>query len=257
MGTNIANFVSGAAQQIVNFFTVTLPAGIQSAIAFVQQLPEKIATFFSQIPYNVGYFLGMALGTLSSWAVQLPGIAAQAASTFLSNAVSFFSQLPGQIKNWLTSALNNVSNWAVQLGQKAIQAAKTLVSNVVNGVQELPGKLLSVGKMAVEGLWNGIVGAGRWLKDQILPPGDYPQRCALLQSAILLPEQRRRSIPAPTGERRQFYLYLSDAQQRSQHATHHSHLLLQKSADFISLEVVDRAEHLERRQHRHRGALRR
>lgn len=167
VGTNIANFVSGAAQQIVNFFTVTLPAGIQSAIAFVQQLPEKIASFFSQIPYNVGYFLGLALGTLSSWAVQLPGIAAQAASTFLSNAISFFSQLPGQLQNWLTSALNNVSNWAVQLGQKGIQAAKTLVSNVVNGVQELPGKLLSVGKMAVEGLWNGIVGAGRWLKDQI------------------------------------------------------------------------------------------
>lgn len=167
LGTNIANFVSNAAQAIVNFFTVTLPAGLQKAMTFLQQLPANIAAFFSQIPYTVGNFLGQALGTLASWAVQLPGLAAQAAGTFLANVVSFFSQLPGNLLNWLTTALTNVANWAIQLGQKGIEAAQTLVTNVVTGIQELPGKLLDIGRQAVEGLWNGIKGAAGWLKDQI------------------------------------------------------------------------------------------
>lgn len=167
LGTNIANFVSNAAQAIVNFFTVTLPTGIQNAITFIQQLPEKIAAFFSQIPYIIGNFLGQALGTLSSWAIQLPQLAFQAASTFLSNVVTFFSALPGKILNWLTSALTNVTRWAAELGQKGVEAAKMLVTNTVNGIKELPGKLLNIGRQAVEGLWNGIMNAKDWLLGQI------------------------------------------------------------------------------------------
>lgn len=167
LGTNIANFVSNSVQAIVNFFTVTLPTGIQNAITFLQGIPTAIASFFQQIPYNIGFFLGQALGTLASWAVQLPGLAIQAASTFLTNVVTFFSQLPGNILNWLTTALTNVAQWAIQLGQKGIEAAQMLLNNVVNGLMELPGKLLDIGRQAVEGLWNGIKGAAGWLKDQI------------------------------------------------------------------------------------------
>ena len=167
LGTNITNFVSNAAQAIVNFFTVTLPTGIQNAMTFIQQLPDNISAFFSQIPYMVGNFLGQALGTLASWAVQLPAMAKQAASTFLANVVAFFCQLPGNTLKWLTTALTNVAQWAVQLGKKGTEAAKTLLNNVVNGLMQLPGKLLDIGRQAVEGLWNGIKAAAGWLQDQI------------------------------------------------------------------------------------------
>lgn len=167
LGTNITNFVSNAAQAIVNFFTVTLPTGIQNAMTFIQQLPDNISDFFSQIPYMVGNFLGQALGTLASWAVQLPALAKQAASTFLANVVAFFCQLPGNTLKWLTTALTNVAQWAVQLGKKGTEAAKALLNNVVNGLMQLPGKLLDIGRQAVEGLWNGIKAAAGWLQDQI------------------------------------------------------------------------------------------
>lgn len=167
LGTNITNFVSNAAQAIVNFFTVTLPTGIQNAMTFIQQLPDNISAFFSQIPYMVGNFLGQALGTLASWAVQLPALAKQAASTFLANVVAFFCQLPGNTLKWLTTALTNVAQWAVQLGKKGTEAAKALLNNVVNGLMQLPGKLLDIGRQAVEGLWNGIKDAAGWLQDQI------------------------------------------------------------------------------------------
>ena len=167
LGTNITNFVSNAAQAIVNFFTVTLPTGIQNAMTFIQQLPDNISAFFSQIPYMVGNFLGQALGTLASWAVQLPALAKQAVSTFLANVVAFFCQLPGNTLKWLTTALTNVAQWAVQLGKKGTEAAKALLNNVVKGLMQLPGKLLDIGRQAVEGLWNGIKAAAGWLQDQI------------------------------------------------------------------------------------------
>ncbi len=167
LGANIASFVSGAVQAVVNFFTVTLPASVSNAIAFLQGIPAKIAQFFQQLPYNIGFFLGQALGNLASWAVQLPDMAMQAASSFLTNTVTFFSQLPANLTLWLTTALTNIAQWAVQLGQKGLEAAQTLVTNVVTTVRQLPGKLLTIGKQAIEGLWNGILAAKAWLIDKI------------------------------------------------------------------------------------------
>lgn len=50
---------------------------------------------------------------------------------------------------------------------KGKTAALDLVDNVINTIKELPGKVLDIGKNIVEGLWNGITGAGNWLKDKI------------------------------------------------------------------------------------------
>lgn len=83
----------------------------------------------------------------------------------------------------------------------------------------------------------------------LLSPGDHPQRGAVLQSAIRLPEQLRCGVPAPTAERRQLYLYLSGSEQRSGDPGHHADLLLQKSADAVSAAEPDGAEYLERCQH--------
>lgn len=167
LGANISAFVQGAVESVVNFFTVTLPATVQNAITFLQGIPGAIAAFFQQLPYNIGLFLGQALGHLLSWAIQLPGLAMQAASDFLTNAVTFFSQLPGNLLTWTTEALTNLGQWALDLGQKGLEAAEELLNNVVDGITELPGELLDIGQQAVEGLWNGIKGAGEWLSEQI------------------------------------------------------------------------------------------
>lgn len=167
LGASIASFAQLAGNAIVNFFTVTLPETVQNAITFLQGIPGAIATFFQQLPYNIGFFLGQVLAHLLNWAIQLPGLAMQAASDFLTNAVTFFSQLPGNLLTWTTEALTNLGQWALDLGQKGLEAAEELLNNVVDGITELPGKLLDIGQQAVEGLWNGIKGAGEWLSEQI------------------------------------------------------------------------------------------
>ena len=50
---------------------------------------------------------------------------------------------------------------------KGRTASIDLVNNIINTIKELPGKVLDIGKNIVEGLWNGIIGMGNWLKNKI------------------------------------------------------------------------------------------
>lgn len=53
------------------------------------------------------------------------------------------------------------------MANKGAQAAQDLFNNIVNGIKELPGKMLEIGKNIVQGIWNGIAGAGKWLWDKV------------------------------------------------------------------------------------------
>lgn len=244
LGANISAFVSNAGQAIANFFTVTLPNGITTAITWFQQIPanistfltqavtsvgtwvssmvakaaemgsqflQNVVTFFTQLPYNLGYLLGSALATVASWTinmvnkavemgtqflqnvvtffVQLPGniqnfvsaalanvtawvaqmaqSAVQMGTQFLANVGSFFAQLPGNIANFLSTVLSNVSEWVTSMGQKAAEAASEFGRWLMDGLASLPDRVVEIGRRIVEGLWNGVTGAGGWLQDKI------------------------------------------------------------------------------------------
>lgn len=226
LGTNIANFVTGAGQAIVTFFTVTLPQGFHSVVASVAAwgtsliasaievgsgFVTNISTFFSQLPYNIGNFIGSALARVINWAAQMIGKAQQLGSEFLNSVITFFAQLPVHVQNFVSAALANVATWsanmvqsAVQMGmqfltgvtsfftqlpenianflssvlakvsewgasmvQKAKEAAAEFGRCLLDGLASLPGRVADVGKNIVQGLWNGITGAGGWLMDQI------------------------------------------------------------------------------------------
>lgn len=176
LGTNIANFVSSAAQALVTFFTVTLPTGIQNALTFIQQLPTYIAsfltqsvtnvgiwvsnmvtkaaemgaqflsnvvTFFTQLPYNLGFLLGSALGTVSSWVINMVTKAIEMGTQFLQNVVTFFTQLPTNILSFITIAYVNVTTWVSQMVQSAINLGTQFLSNIVSFFSQLPGRILT------------------------------------------------------------------------------------------------------------------
>lgn len=171
LGTNITNFVSNAAQAIVNFFTVTLPTGIQNAMTFIQQLPDNISAFFSQIPYMVGNFLGQALGTLASWAVQLPALAKQAASTFLTNVVNGLMQLPGKLLDIGRQAVEGLWNGIKAAAGWLQDQIGSFVSGIVDGFTSAfkigsPSRIMrdKVGRWITPGIAEGITGSMGCLK---------------------------------------------------------------------------------------------
>ena len=188
LGTNIANFVSNAAQAIVNFFTVTLPDGISAAITWFQQLPSNIAdflnqvianvsawvgnmsskaveigtrflnniiTFFSQLPYKIGALLGAIIGTVASWAINMVNKANEVGTQFLQNIINFFVQLPGNILNFLSLAYTNVTTWISNMIASAIEVGTRFLQNVVTFFSQLPGNI-------IQWLMNALTNVAQW-----------------------------------------------------------------------------------------------
>lgn len=197
---NIKNAFQNGWNNIVAFFTETIPGWITS-----------VGEWFNQLPYLIGYALGYALGTLVQWGVNVWNFFTQTVPQWIASVGQWFSELPGRINEWLVNALTRVLTWAInmklQMRQAAINAinaviewfkelpgrvmtwleqtisnvvswgsnlynsAKEAALNLVNGVIEtitsLPQKVQEIGRNIVEGIWNGINGAVDWIKEKV------------------------------------------------------------------------------------------
>lgn len=182
----IVSFLSSAVSSIVNFFTVTIPNGIQSLINWFAQLPTNIANFisqawnsvstwasnmvakavemgmnfltsvvnfFTQLPERIGYFIGYALGSVVKWALDMAAKAKETGTNFLNNIVSFFTKLPGKVQSFIANAYNNVVNWAKNMIAKAKETGQNFLNNVINFIKNLPGNL----KNLITTAYNNVV----------------------------------------------------------------------------------------------------
>lgn len=171
---NMVSFCSTAVSAIVNFFTVTVPEGIDAMITWFQQLPERImeflsnavsnvatwasdmaqkaletgtnflnniVKFFQQLPERIGYFIGYALGTVAKWAADMIAKAIETGMSFLNNIVKFFQQLPGNIQKFLSNTFNNVVNWGKQTVSNGRAKAAEFLDSVVSFFSQLPGQI--------------------------------------------------------------------------------------------------------------------
>ena len=50
---------------------------------------------------------------------------------------------------------------------KAREAGQNFVNNIMNALRELPSRVVNIGRSVVEGLWNGIVNMGSWLRNKV------------------------------------------------------------------------------------------
>ena len=165
---NIPNMISGAIQIIVNFFTVTIPEAFNSAVTaignffnniiefFTVTIPEafnnfvtvtipnfinSVETFFSELPYKIGYALGQVLGQIILWGQNMITWVTTNVPLIIENIVTFFAELPGKIWNFLVMVITNVINWGIQMVQNGITAANNFITNVINFIQQLPGRV--------------------------------------------------------------------------------------------------------------------
>lgn len=163
----VVEFVSGAVDALINFFTVTIPEGIQAAIDWFKSLPEKVAEFFSKLPETIGYYIGLALANILIWAMELPQRAREAASNFINGVIEFFTTLPGKVADFLRDVIENVIQWGADLIENGKQAISDFVESVVEGAMELPGKILEVGKDVAKSFVEGLISMGSWVKEQV------------------------------------------------------------------------------------------
>ncbi|WP_307997950.1 tape measure protein [uncultured Bifidobacterium sp.] len=183
----VVTTITGWGQQIANFFTVTIPAAFQSALAWFQQLPANIATalttiitnvaawatnmamqalaagqqfvsnvvnFITTLPETIAYWLAYIITFVVVWVAEMAQNALQAGQQFLNNVVSFVTQLPGMVASFLSNIISNVTSWASQMAQNALQAGQQFLNNVVSFVTQLPGRVASFLSNAISNAAN-------------------------------------------------------------------------------------------------------
>ncbi|MGL5530978.1 MAG: phage tail tape measure protein, partial [Culicoidibacterales bacterium] len=97
---NVKTFIMNGFNAIGNFFTETIPQWI-----------ENIGTWFSELPYKIGFAIGQALGSIIQWGADCRDYLETNVPLWINSVVTFFSELPGKIWDWLVNAYNRVVQW--------------------------------------------------------------------------------------------------------------------------------------------------
>lgn len=149
---DISEFVT----DVVQFFTVDLPNGIDALVQWFEQLPDNIAGFLSTVIANI-----------AGWVADMASNAVSAGSQFISGIADFLSALPGNIASWLSDAISTVVDWVSQFASNAVSAASQFGSKLRDGLAAIPGTLGNIGSNIIQGLIDGVTGAAGKLIDAV------------------------------------------------------------------------------------------
>ena len=200
MWNNIKQAFINGWNAIVAFFTQTIPTWINNIGVWFGQLPAKIGyglgfalgkiiswgisvwtylvtnvpiwinnvvTFFAQLPSRIWTWLVSTVQKIGQWGMAMITYAQIYARMIINNIIVFFQTLPSRVWTWLTNTVQKVVSWGSQMATKGKEGAKKLINTVVDTLKSLPKKVMDIGKNIVKGLWNGITGAGGWLKGKV------------------------------------------------------------------------------------------
>ena len=144
VGKNVWNWIS-------NFFTVSIPNAINTAINFFSQLPTKIGTFLSN-----------SITKMSQFVRDLGSKGLEAGKNLISNITSALSGLPSKMleigKNIIQGLINGVTSMAKTLVNKV----KGVIDDAIEGAKKLLGihspsrVFMEIGEYTSEGMAIGI-----------------------------------------------------------------------------------------------------
>lgn len=155
---SIVSWVQEKVNQIIQFFTVTLPEGITAGIQFLSEIPGRVAEFMAQLPEKIGYYIGLALGKMAAWAVDMANKAKETGTNVIQAIVQFFTQLPGKIATFCSQAWSQFTSWASNMWNKAKETGQNVLNGVVQFLTQLPGKIAAVVQQALAKFQSFVTG---------------------------------------------------------------------------------------------------
>ena len=152
----VKDFIFQTWENIKSFFSTTIPEIINNIVNWFNDLPEKM-----------GYALGVAIGKVIQWGVDLWNYLRTNVPVWIDNVVNFFSELPSKIWTWLIETINRVAEWGANLWNKGREIASQFISTVVDTLANLPSRMYDIGVNIVQGVWEGITGMWGWLTEKV------------------------------------------------------------------------------------------
>lgn len=129
-------------QNVIEFFTVTLPQGIeQFATVTIPSFVQNVITFLQELPHNLGIMVGEMLGHLYLFVTSAIEWATTAIPEFINSVVIFFQELPNRVWEWLVNTYNKVTEWGSNTIQKGIEVGSNFLQTVGEFFSQLPSRI--------------------------------------------------------------------------------------------------------------------
>lgn len=123
---SVSGWLTSTAENISGWFTSTW----QIIISFLDELPE-----------NIGYALGYALGKIVDFGLDALAWVNEKVPEIINTIVTFFSELPGKIWDWLNQTLDRITTFFSDTKTKADTETRNIIDTIVTFFSELPGKV--------------------------------------------------------------------------------------------------------------------
>lgn len=129
-------------QNVIEFFTVTLPQGIEEfATVTIPNFVQNVITFLQELPHNLGIIVGEMLGHLYLFATSAIEWATTAIPEFINSVVTFLQELPNRVWEWLVNTYNKVTEWGSNMIQKGIEVGSNFLQTVGEFFSQLPDRI--------------------------------------------------------------------------------------------------------------------
>ena len=139
---NAVETIQGFVNNIISFFTETIPNAFNTFVnETIPNTINAIVTWFSELPYKIGYVIGEMLGHIYLFGQSCIEWATTELPVIIENIVTWFATLPSRIWEWLLDTINKVIEFGTNLVETGVQAATNFVTNVVTWISTLPSRI--------------------------------------------------------------------------------------------------------------------
>lgn len=170
---DLPGVISGLAVDLWGWITDSATVAWGRITTTFKQAVSDVGTFFAELPKNIAYYLGYAIGSVVRWAIDVYNAFIEWIPGAWSALMKFFHDLPGNVWGWLVGVAEvvgaGVATWAVKVGTSFGEFLDTMGKFF----SELPGVawdwIVRTGDSVGQGVaaWWGKVGAsfGQFLTD--------------------------------------------------------------------------------------------
>lgn len=139
---NAVEAIQGFVNNVISFFTETIPNAFNIFVnETIPNTINAIVTWFSELPYKIGYVIGEMLGHIYLFGQSCIEWATTELPVIIENIVTWFAQLPSRIWEWLLDTINKVIEWGSSMLQSGTEAASNFLTNVVQWFSQLPSRV--------------------------------------------------------------------------------------------------------------------
>lgn len=139
---NAVETIQGFIDNVISFFTETVPNAFNIFVnETIPNTINAIVTWFSELPYKIGYVIGEMLGHIYLFGQSCIEWATTELPVIIENIVTWFAQLPSRIWTWLLDTINKVIEWGANIVQSGTEAASNFLTNVVQWFSQLPSRI--------------------------------------------------------------------------------------------------------------------